>query len=407
VLPSSANTVIIGGGVLGTSAAFHLTDAGHSDVLLIDQGPIASGTTPQAAGQTGYLNTDEFAFKFGQYCIEFFETFEQRTGRAIDFRQSGSLRVALTEKYQNDLDARLQAATGRDHDVEFISADRAKTLVPTFNPPDDCRILLIPRDGYVEPKSVAVAYTAAACDRGATVHTRVEATGLVINNGRVTGVKTNDGVVETQWVVLAAGAWTRNFAQQLGLNLRTVPVRHQAFVTAPITDVTPDQPIVRFTEPQLYVRHEAGGLLVGGYGYRPLSFDMNDFHRKFEISALEADPVYYQQLRDQAGKFFPSLGGATITQERRGLPTISPDGRLILSEPGGLRGLVVLSACGVGGIDRSPGAGRMVADIVGERTPWIDPGVLSVDRFGDNFASDASLRAQCEEIYAHHYHEIY
>jgi glycine/D-amino acid oxidase-like deaminating enzyme len=134
---------------------------------------------------------------------------------------------------------------------------------------------------------------------------------------------------------------------------------------------------------------------------------MNDFDRKFEISALEADPVYYQQLRDQAGKFFPSLGAATITQERRGLPTISPDGRLILSEPGGLRGLVVLSACGVGGIDRSPGAGRMVADIVGERTPWIDPGVLSVDRFGDNFVSDASLRAQCEEIYAHHYHEIY
>ena len=407
VLPKSANTVIIGGGVLGTSAAFHLTDAGQDDVVLIDRGPIASGTTPQAAGQTGYLNVDRFAFEFGKYCIAFFENFEQRTGHAIDFRQTGSLRVALTQKFQNDLAARLKTAGDLGHNVEFISSERAKELVPTFTPPDECRILLIPRDGYVEPKSVAVAYAAAAKDRGATFQTRVEATGLVISNGRVTGVKTSEGTIQTKWVVLAAGAWTRQFGQQFGLNLHTVPVRHQAFVTAPIAGVLPGQPIVRFTEPQIYVRPEAGGLLVGGYGYRPLSFDMNDFDRKFEISALEADPVYYQQLSDAARTFFPSLSNATVVQERRGLPTISPDGRLVLSEPAGLRGLVVLSGCGVGGIDRSPGAGRIVADIVCDREPWIDLSVLSADRFGDNYATDASLRAQCEEIYAHHYHEVY
>ena len=187
-------------------------------------------------------------------------------------------------------------------------------------------------------------------DRGVKFHTRAEAIGLVVKNGRVTGVKTNDGTIETKWVVLAAGAWTRQFGQQLGLNLHTVPVRHQAFDTAPISGVLPTQPIVRITEPQIYVRHEAGGLLVGGYGYRPLSFDMNDFDRKFEISALEADQVYYQQLRDAATDFFPALADATIVRERRGLPTMSPDGRLVLSEPSGLRGLVVLSGCGVGGV---------------------------------------------------------
>lgn len=407
MVPMSANTVIIGGGVLGTSAAFHLADAGQDDVVLIDRGPIANGTTPQAAGQTGYLNVDRFAFEFGQYCIEFFENFEQRTGQAIDFRQTGSLRVALTEKFQNDLAARLEAAADLGHNVEFISHERARELVPTFTPPDDCRILLIPRDGYVEPKSVAVAYAAAAKDRGVSFETRIEATGLLIENGRVTGVKTDAGTIEAKWVVLAAGAWTRQFGQQLGLNVRAVPVRHQAFDTAPIAGVLPDQPIVRFTEPQIYVRHEAAGLLVGGYGYRPLSFDMDDFDRSFEIAALEADPIYYQQLRDVATTFFPVLSDATVVRERRGLPTISPDGRLVLSEPSGLRGLVVLSGCGVGGIDRSPGAGRIVADIICEREPWIDPGVLSVDRFGDNYATDASLRAQCEEIYAHHYHEVY
>ena len=407
MLPKSANTVIIGGGVLGASAAFHLSDSGQTDVVLLDRGPIASGTTPQAAGQTGYLNVDRFAFEFGKYCIEFFENFEQRTGRSIDFRQTGSLRVALTEKFQVDLAARLAAANDLGHSVEFISAEKAKELVPTFTPPADCKILLIPRDGYVEPKSVAVAYAAAAADRGVTFQTRVEATGLVVENGRVAGVKTNAGTIEARWVVLAAGAWTRQFGQQLGLNLHTVPVRHQAFDTAPISGVLPTQPIVRFTEPQIYVRHEAGGLLVGGYGYRPLSFDMDDFDRKFEISALEADPIYYQQLRDVAIGFFPTLADATVVRERRGLPTISPDGRLVLSEPSGLQGLVVLSGCGVGGIDRSPGAGRIVSDIICEREPWIDASILSADRFGDNYPTDTSLRAQCEEIYAHHYHEIY
>ncbi|MBC8355932.1 MAG: FAD-binding oxidoreductase [Planctomycetes bacterium] len=407
MLPKSANTVIIGGGVLGASAAFHLGDAGQSDVVLLDRGPIASGTTPQAAGQTGYLNVDKFAFEFGSYCIEFFENFEERTGHAIDFHSTGSLRVALTEKYQEDLEARLKAAREVGHSVEFISSERAKEMVPTFDPPANSRILLIPRDGYVEPKSVAVAYSASAKDRGVVFNTHVEATGLVVENGRVTGVNTNEGTIEAEWVVLAAGAWTRQFGQRLGLNLHAVPVRHQAFVTGIVAGVYADQPIVRFTEPQVYVRHEAGGLLVGGYGYRPLSFDMDEFDQKFEISSLEADPIYYQQLRDATKAFFPSLGDATIVQERRGLPTISPDGRLVLSEPSGLRGLVVLSACGVGGIDRSPGAGRIVADIVCEREPWIDPSVLSADRFGDDYTTDASLRAQCEEIYAHHYHEIY
>ncbi len=407
MLLRSANVVVIGGGVLGTSAAFHLAEASQDDVLLIDRGPLASATTPQAAGQTGYLNVDRFALKFGTYCIEFFENFEQRTGQVIDFRQCGSLRVALTKPFQKDLEARHAAARQLGHDVEFLSPSQARELVPTFDPPGDCRILLIPRDGYVEPKSVAVAFAAAAKGRGVAIETRVEATGLRIKDGRVTGVRTRQGTIAAKSVVLAAGAWARQFGQRIGLNLRTVPVRHQAFVTGPLVGVLPWQPIVRITEPQIYVRREAAGLLVGGYGYRPLSFDMNELDPAFEVASLAADPVYYQQLHAAAARFFPSLGGAMVIQERRGLPTISPDGRLIVSEPEGLRGLVVLSACGVGGIDRSPGAGRLAADIVSGGPPWIDPSVLSADRFGDEYATDQSLRARCEEIYSHHYHDVY
>jgi len=399
--------VIIGGGVLGTSVAFHLADAGQDNIVLIDRGPIASGTTPFAAGQTGYLNCDEFALKFGSYCVEFFENFEARTGHAIDFHQPGSLRVALTDVFKCDIEARHDAARALGHPVEFLSNKQATELVPTFQPPDDCRILMIPRDGWVEPKSVAIAYSAAAQDRGAQIHTGINALGLNIENGRVRGLRTSEGVIQTDQVVLAAGAWSRQFAQQHDLNLCAVPVRHQAFVTGPIRGVLPEQPIVRVTEPQVYVRPEAGGLLCGGYGYRPLSMDMDDFPDDFEIPALKADSVYYEQLTEAASVFFPDLKDAMIVQERRGLPTVSPDGRLLVSEFESLAGLVVTSGCGVGGIDRSPGLGRVAADVIMNNEPWIDARMLSAERFDDQFTSDRRLRAQCEEIYAHHYHEIY
>jgi len=407
LLPKTADAVVIGGGVLGTSAAFHLANSGVQNIVLMDRGPIASGTTPFAAGQTGYLNNDRFALKFGAYCVEFFENFEKLTGQRIDFHQCGSFRVSLTEKYQADLDNRIAAAKELGDTVDMISHDRARQLVPTFNPPDGSQVLLIPRDGYVEPKSVAVAYAAAAVSRGVNIRTHINATGLDVANGQVKGVKTSEGVIETNWVVLAAGAWTRQFGQGLGLNLHTIPVRHQAYVTAPLPHVLSTQPIVRVTESQIYVRQEAAGLLVGGYGFRPLSFDMNEFPSDFEIPGLPADPVYFRQLADAATQFFPSLAEAVVIQERRGLPTVSPDGRLLVSESKQVRGLVVASACGVGGIDRSPGVGRVVADVVTGREPWLDPAVLNVERFGDEYAADAGLRVRCEHVYAHQYHDIY
>jgi glycine/D-amino acid oxidase-like deaminating enzyme len=406
-LPRTSDVVIIGGGVLGTSAAFHLAESGQKNVTLIDKGPIASGTTPFAAGQTGYLNCDRFALKFGTYCVEFFENFEERTGHAIDFHQPGSLRVALTEKFKQDLAGRHDAARELGHPVEFLTNDQTRELVPTFHPPDDCRILLIPRDGWVEPKSVAVAYAAAAVDRGVAIHTGVAALELVLDGGKVRGVRTDQGVISTDRVVLAAGAWTRQFGQKHGLNLCTVPVQHQAFVTAPVQNVLAGQPVVRITEPQVYVRPEQGGLLCGGYGYHPLSVDMNQFPVDFEIAALKADSVYYQQLCEAASEFFPALREATVVQERRGLPTISPDGRLLVSECDDLSGLIIASACGVGGIDRSPGVGRVVAEVVAGDLSWIPPDVLSVNRFEDDMTADPALRARCEDTYAHHYHEIY
>jgi glycine/D-amino acid oxidase-like deaminating enzyme len=192
MIPKRAKVVVIGGGVLGTSAAFHLADAGQKDVLLLDRGPIASGTTPFAAGQTGYLKSDPTALEFGVYCVEFFEQFEKRTGHAVDLHQHGSLLIALTEKYRAVLESRVPAAQSVGHEVELISPERARELAPSLQLNQQSTILWIPRDGYVEPKSVAVAFAAAATDRGATIRTRTPVTDVEIVDGRVRAVVTRE-----------------------------------------------------------------------------------------------------------------------------------------------------------------------------------------------------------------------
>src|SRR5215510_8032795 len=406
MVPSEAQIVIIGGGVLGTSAAFQLAAAGHQSIVLLDRGPIAGGTTPFAAGQTAYLPAHKHLLPFTTYCIEFFERFAERTGYAIDFRQHGSLRVVLTEPHLAGLEARVEAAQSLHDPVEWLTPQQAKSLVPALEVPAAKGILFMPRDGYVEPRSVAAAYAAAARDRGVTICTRTPVTGVELRDGAVRSVQTAAGAIRTQWVVVAAGAWTRQFCQHLGLNIRAVPVRHQAFVTAPLSVVSTTQPVVRVVEPQVYVRPEAGGLLVGGYGYRPLSFDMHTFPERFEMPDLEADQIYYQQLADAAAHYFPALRTAGVIQERRGLPTITPDGQYLVSTVEHMQGLIVLSGCQVGGIWASPGLGQIVADIVSGQES-LPAAAFRINRFADAYVHETPLRAQCEQVYACHYWDMY
>ena len=406
MVPREAHIVVIGAGVLGTSAAFHLAAAGHEQIVLLDRGPIAGGTTPFAAGQTAYLPAHERLLPFTSYCIEFFERFQEHTGYAIDFHQHGSLRVALSEQHVAGVHARLDLAQSMGDKAELLSPQQAKQLVPALDVPEAKGILFAPRDGYVEPRSVAASYAAGARDRGVTICTRTAVTGLDIMDGAVHTVRTAAGTIRTRWVVLAAGAWTRQFSQQLGLNIRAVPVRHQAFVTAPLSVVADRQPVVRIVDTQVYVRPEAGGLLVGGYGYRPLSFDMDTFPHRFEIPDLEADQIYYQQLANAAEQNFPVLRDAGVMQERRGLPTITPDGQYIVSEAEQVQGLVIVTGCQVGGIWSSPALGRIAADIISGQESLL-AAAFNVDRFDEAYAHDASLRTQCEQVYACHYWDMY
>ena len=402
MFPASANIIIIGGGVLGASAAFQLAKDGHQDIVLLDRGPLASGTTPFAAGQTAYLSVSPDRLPLTTYCLDFLENFADRTGYPIHFNQHGSLRIALTEAYLPELEAHQVAADQLGHELKFLTPEEAKELVPTLDVPDAKGIIFIARDGYVEPKSIAIGYASAARDLGVTIQTHTKVSNIEVTEGKVKAVHTNRGKIQTNHIVVAAGAWTRQLTQRFGLDMQVVPVRHQAYVTAPLVDVVPRQPIVRLIEPQIYVRPEAGGLLVGGYGYRPVSFDMDEFPDRFEIAALEPDLIYYSRLHNAATTYFPTLRQAAVVQERRGLPTITPDAKYLVSTVTEVKGLIIATGCQVGGIQSSPAIGRMVADLISGQDYFGVLSAFAADRFGSVY-SDAQLRDQCETVYGNLY----
>jgi len=395
-----ANVVVIGAGVYGASAAFHLARAGQKNVVLLDRGPIAGGTTPFAAGQTGYLNVKKSAVSFSRYCIEFFENFERETGYPIEFKQNGSIRIAVSKRNRPDLDAMAAIAREFGDAVEFLTPAGLRKLVPALEITEAAGILHVPRDGYTEPKAVAVGYAVGARDLGVKIHTHTPVTGFDVANGRVRSVHTAYGPIQTDWVVLAAGAWTRNIARQFGADIKSVPVRHQAFVTVPLGGVRAKQPVVRIADEQIYVRPEGGGLLVGGYGYEPASFEMSQLPESFEIPALPADEITRRALRDQAAKYFPVLRDAPIVQDRRGLPTITPDSAFMVSELDRTKGVIVATGCLVGGIHSSPGVGRIVADLVSGRKSFELAPDLLANRFEGMWNDDLSLRRRCEKVYA-------
>jgi glycine/D-amino acid oxidase-like deaminating enzyme len=347
------------------------------------------------------LTANPVAEEFTEYCIEFYEQFAARTGYDPDFRQVGSLRMALTPRWQDELRVLQAVAERRGDAAPMLDAAAVGELVPGLVVPDGAAVMHIPRDGYVDPAAAAIGFAAAARDRGVGLLDHVRVTGVSIDHGAVTGVTTEHGAISAPWVVMAVGAWTRSLLGTAGVDVGSVPVRHQALVTVPMPSVRPDQPVVRITEPQVYARPMGGGLLVGGYGYGPTTFDLSDAPPDFAVTDVGPDPAAFAELRATAARFFPALDDAAIVQERLGLPTVTPDSRPIVSPLDAGRGLVVATGCQVSGITTAPGVGRLVTQYVCDEPRWAYADELRADRI--DTTDDAALRAACQDAYARLY----
>ncbi len=398
-----ASVVVVGGGIWGCSIAYHLARAGVTDVVVLERRELACGNTPQAAGLVGQLRSTELMCRSIQEVVRRLLAWEREHGEECGFRQVGSLKLALTDARVRELEHHVAQARAWGLEVEPVSPKAAQAWVPFLRPDAIKGAAWIPRDGYVEPYTLAMAIARAARKLGVRFETQRAVTAITVDRGGVRGVETPGGSLTAPRVIVAAGPWVERVGEALGLAFDTVPLRHQHWTTAPMAAVPRDLPVVRIPDASVYIRPEVGGLMLGGFEARPKAFRMADLPLTFEIEHTEKDLGVLEELGAGLTEIFPLLGSAPVLKGCAGLPTFTPDGQYLLGEAPTVPGLYVAAGCNAIGIAGSLLIGEWMSELVLEGRTRADTRTQSVTRFGSRYASRRRLREACESIYANFY----
>jgi glycine/D-amino acid oxidase-like deaminating enzyme len=394
----SADVVVVGSGAFGASAAYHLARRGVR-VVVLERAALASQTSPRAAGLTSQVRATPALTKLAQRAVVKLAAFTDDTGEPLRFTQSGALKIARTERDAEQLAREVERATAVGVPLDFVTVSEARQRLPILHDRGIVALTWSPTDCNVEPSELPIGYCRAAEKLGAVLLPHTPATGFDVGRG-IEGVRTPRGTIATRVVVDAAGAWARLVATGLGGSLPVVPTRHQLLITEPIAGVTPDFPIARVIDANVYVRHERGGLMLGGYEADPLQPEaLPD-----DVARLPLDIDVLWRLARSVSDQFPIFQDRAIrvAEHRGGLPTLTQDDRYLVGPLPGVAGSWVMSGCCVGGLSVSPALGEAIAEWIVDGAPALDLSDVSPARFAGN-VDEAELRERCRHAYATHY----
>ena len=395
-----ADVVVVGSGAFGASVAYHLAKRGIK-VVVLERAALASQTSPRAAGLTSQVRGTPALTKLAQRAVVKLAAFTDETGEPLRFTQSGALKIARTDRDAEQLAREVKRAAGVGVPLEFITVADARRRLPILGERGIVAITWSPTDCNVEPSELPIGYCRAAAKLGAEVLPHTPATSFEVGPRGVEGVRTPSGTIATRTVVDAAGAWARLLATQLGSTLAVVPTRHQLLITEPIAGVTPDFPIARVIDTNVYVRHERGGLMLGGYEADPLQPETVPD----DIARLPLDIEVLWRLARSVKEQFPIFQDPSIrvAEHRGGLPTLTTDDRYLMGPLPGVAGAWVMSGCCVGGLSVSPSLGEAMAEWIVDGAPALDLSDVSTARFANLALDEAALRERCRHAYATHY----
>jgi glycine/D-amino acid oxidase-like deaminating enzyme len=401
---ASADVVVVGSGAFGASAAYHLAQRG-ARVVVLERAALASQTSPRAAGLTSQVRATPALTRLAQRAVTKLAAFTAETGQPLRFTQSGSLKIARNERDAEQLAREVARADTVGVDVDFISVAEARRRLPILGERGIAAITWSPTDCNVEPSELPIGYCRAAEKLGAVLLPHTPATGFEIGPGGVEGVRTPRGTIATRVVVDAAGGWARVVATELGGRIPVVPTRHQLLITEPIPGVTPEFPIARVIDANVYIRHERGGLMLGGYEADPLQVDLATLPPTFDMAELPLDIEVLWRLARSVSEQFPIFQDPSIrvAEHRGGLPTLTTDDRYLMGPLPGVAGAWVMSGCCVGGLSASPSLGEAMAQWILDGAPTLDLSDVSTARFAERDVDEAELRERCRHAYATHY----
>jgi glycine cleavage system T protein len=395
--------VVIGGGVAGTSIAYHLTERGWRDVVILERSELTSGSTFHSAGLVGQLRSTMTLTRMMMYGVELYRRLKEETGLDPGWHEVGSLRLASSHERIEELKRLSGWGKTFGLPLEIISTDQALDLFPLFDADGVHGAAYLPTDGHLDPSGLTQALARGARSRGARILTGARVTGIDVERGRVRRVRTAEhGEFRTEVVVNAAGIWAHEIGRLAGTEVPVVPMSHQFLMTEPIGGVRPHFPTMRDPDLLVYFREEVGGLVVGGYERTPETWSLDGIPENFNHKLLPPAWERFEELSKGAQRRVPVLQEAGIKTMINGPEAFTPDGEFILGESE-VRGLFVAAGFCAHGIAGAGGVGKVMAEWIVEGEPSLDVWKMDIRRFGAHYRSRRYSLDRAAEIYATYY----
>ena len=366
-LPKQAKVVIIGGGVIGCSVAYHLSKLGWQNIVLLERKQLTSGTTWHAAGLIGQLRATLNMTKLAMYSTELYNNLESETGIATGYKRNGSLSLALTEERFEELRRGASMARNFGLETEILSNNEIKKRYPMLFVGDAVGGIFLPSDGQADPSNIALALAKGARLNGVSFFENTKVTNIDIENGRVVGVETPQGKIKSEYVVNCAGMWGREVGKMAGVDIPLHANEHFYAVTEPIRGLQSDLPVLRIPDECTYYKEDAGKLLIGAFEPIAKPWGHNGIPDEFCFDQLPDDLEHFEPILNKAIKRLPILETSGIQLFFNGPESFTPDNRYLLGEATNLKNFFL--ACGFNsiGIQSAGGAGKALSE-------WMEAG---------------------------------
>jgi sarcosine dehydrogenase len=402
-LPSHAQIVVIGGGIIGCSTAYHLARDHKADVVLLEQGKLTSGSTWHAAGLVGQLRSSASITRVLKYSVDLYKGLEAETGLATGWKMTGCLRLATNQDRWTEFRRLATTAKSFGMDMQLLSPAEVKAMWPLMATGDLVGASWLPTDGQASPSDITQSLAKGARMHGAKLFEDVRVNGFDLKEGRIVSVKTAQGDIACETVVNCAGQWARQVGALAGINVPLQPVKHQYIITEKIEGLATDAPTIRDPDRRTYFKEEVGGLVMGGYEPNPQAWTTGDVPDDWEFRLFDDDYDHFEQHMTQAIERIPALANVGVKQMINGPESFTPDGNFILGVAPECPNMFVGAGFNAFGIASGGGAGWVLAQWAIDGEAPLDLWGVDIRRFSGlhrdrQFVCDRTL-----EAYGKHY----
>jgi len=402
-LPSHAQFVVIGGGIIGCSTAYHLAKDHKADVVLLEQNKLTSGSTWHAAGLVGQLRSSASITQVLKYSVDLYKRLDAETGLATGWKMTGCLRLATNADRWTEYKRLATTAQSFGMEMELISPADVKRMWPLMDVSDLVGASWLPTDGQASPSDIAQSLAKGARMNGAKIVEGARATGFDIKDGRIIAVRTNLGTIACETVINCGGQWARQIGAMAGVSVPLQAVKHQYVITEKVDGLSTDVATLRDPDRRTYFKEEVGGLVFGGYEPDPVAWTQGDIPDSFEFQLFADDWDHFEQHMGQALARVPALEKTGIKKMINGPESFTPDGNFILGQAPEAKNFYIGAGFNAFGIASGGGAGWVLAEWAARGEAPMDLWVVDIRRFSDLHADRQWTSDRTLEAYGKHY----